>query len=510
MIDTNELALLEVTPPGMGPVVRALKKKANVDNPYAVAWSMYGENGKKKKKAKDEAMSLSSAPAVLRGTKKQSYQSARHIYEAVEVIQAREAAEGSAKEGCIAKVILITEGLGNLRDKNYYGPEAIQSAPAIFEGKPMMVDHPSYSEEKDIPEGRINKTVGYYKNLRVEKMADGRLACVGECHFDLSEEGMNAFQKSRTAVHYKEDFPRSDQEYVGISVNAEGESEPRKMLINGQEMDVNYVMRFVGARSADMVTIPARGGAFVATVESIAGARMKNKEVRMKTVERLQTAQAALKEAKKLEDPELRAKKVIEAEKAIESLLKDILEATAKGKKSEAKKEDEAEDGESIETDPDSLSSEDEGEDGERGAMCGEDEDAADGDDGDDGDGADAGDSHTTVTHKVVKKTGKAALQKQDESHREAHRLAIKQLISESGINPKYFNEGKLLRLSIKEAREYIADKKREHAVLAEEMIEKFGLEVTPAHRSRESGTTREAGELEATNNAEFPKLSVI
>lgn len=32
-----------VAPPGMEPVVKALKKEPSVDNPFAVAWAMYGQ-----------------------------------------------------------------------------------------------------------------------------------------------------------------------------------------------------------------------------------------------------------------------------------------------------------------------------------------------------------------------------------------------------------------------------------------------------------------------------------
>lgn len=49
--DLEVVQALEVTPPGMEPVVRALKKKGNIDNPWAVAWAMRGQERKVSLKA---------------------------------------------------------------------------------------------------------------------------------------------------------------------------------------------------------------------------------------------------------------------------------------------------------------------------------------------------------------------------------------------------------------------------------------------------------------------------
>ena len=388
-------------------------------------------------------------------------------------------------EGPIVKVVLLTEGLGNQRDMNYYGPEAVRSMPLIFEGAPMMVDHLSESEEEDIPEGRVNKTVGYYKNLRAESV-DGRLACVGEVHFDLSEEGRNAYEKARTAIHYHEEFPGTEREYVGLSINAAGESEPRTMLVDGQETQVNYVTRFVDARSCDMVTIPARGGRFVALMESISGARLNKEATRMETLKRLEAAQAALKEAESEKNSEQRQRKVAEARKEVESLLKDIREAAAK-KAKEAEDESESE-------------GEDESESGkEMGDGC---ESKEESEDGADGDGDDDGASHTTVTHKVVRKTGKAAMA----GDKESRRLAVRALIAESGLNPKFFDAEELARLTLSEAKREIARTKRVHEATAEEFLKKYGADVSAAHPTRESGGGNSSNG-DGTLNDQFAEL---
>lgn len=454
-----------------------------------------------------ESVGLSGMGALFRGGKKKKAEhgmycsgeeckgcESNRVSESSRIIEVREAVpetESKGKEGPIAYVVLISEGLGNLRDKNFYGPEAIQSAPRIFEGCQMMVDHASYSEERDIPEGRVNHTVAYYKNLKVEKQTDGTLACVGEAHFDLSEEGINAFQKARTAVHYSKEFPSSDKEYVGLSVNASGESEPRTMVIDGQEMEVNYVMRFVEARSCDMVTIPARGGKIRATVESIAGAGMKNKEVRMKTVETLEGIVKALTEAEGLKAPDPCQKKISEARKSVESLIKGVLDAAARRSKEGKKKEEEDESEDESEAKREAKKKEEEAE-AAREAKKREEENGGD-DDGDDDDGD--------------KKKAEAI---RLESKR-ATELAVKQLISESGLNPKYFDVKELEGMSLKEAEREIARTKRVHEASTEELVKKFGDGFEPAHRTKESGGAGgTGGKIEATNNAEFADLSAV
>jgi hypothetical protein len=39
----DEPQVQEVAPPGMEPVVKRLKRRKGVKNPYAVAWSMYNK-----------------------------------------------------------------------------------------------------------------------------------------------------------------------------------------------------------------------------------------------------------------------------------------------------------------------------------------------------------------------------------------------------------------------------------------------------------------------------------
>lgn len=203
-----------------------------------------------------------------------------------------EAAAVVPGEGPRIKVVLIDEGLGNLRTKNYYGPEAIASAVKAFEGKPCFFDHPSESESADIPERRTRSQCGYFKGLHVEKMkVAGRSraveSCVGEIHFDLSDDGRKAYEKACTALHFQKEFPNSKLQYVGWSVLGDGDGDKgvvmkigTDMLESdiGDEMEVNYVTSFTEGESCDMVTRAARGGRALAVAESDGSSRIISRE----------------------------------------------------------------------------------------------------------------------------------------------------------------------------------------------------------------------------------------
>jgi len=381
-------------------------------------------------------------------------------------------------EGPKVQVVLLTEGLGNIVDKNYYGPEAVRSMPQAFEGVSMFLDHPDKDEEKIIPERRVRSKVGYFKNLRVETVR-GKLGCVGEVHFDLSEEGRNAFQKAKTAIHYREDeFPGQDREYVGISINAEASSyENREMTVEGKNLRVHYVFGFkVPADSADMVTMPARGGAFLALMESISGAGNRNKEASMKkTLERLEAAQAALKAAESEKDADARKQKVAEARQVVDSLLADVREAAKnieaeRGKGKQGEGEGEGKKGKQSESEDETESEKKKGKQAKKG-KDGEDEDEDEG----------------------CEKKGK-----QSESDRPMARLAAQSLIRESGIAEKYFNLDKMEKMTVEDMKEYVADKKQMHEAALESI-----RSVIPAHLARESGLPAAEGE-KTTLNSEF------
>jgi hypothetical protein len=183
-----------------------------------------------------------------------------------------------------ANVIIIAEGMGNRRDKHYYGADTLQDAVVnhIFDGAQAYADHPSASEETDRPERSIRDLFGYYFDSRITE-SNGRVAISAKLKI---QEGQDwAIGLIKEAIEYSKKFP--DKVYAGISINADGDVAPSE--VNGQE--VNYVHRITDAFSADVVTKPARGGKFLALIESASGA---HKGANM-TANKLAEAAAALR-----------------------------------------------------------------------------------------------------------------------------------------------------------------------------------------------------------------------
>jgi hypothetical protein len=173
-----------------------------------------------------------------------------------------------------ADVIIIAEGLGNKRDKHYYGADTLKDAVSsmVFEGAQAYADHPSNFEETDRPERSVRDLFGYYFGTQVTTYK-GKAAISAKLRI---QEGQDwAVGLIKEAIEYNKKFP--DKVYAGISINADGDVSPS--MLNGQE--VNYVHKITNAFSADLVTKPARGGKFLALVESASGARSNSKGVSM-------------------------------------------------------------------------------------------------------------------------------------------------------------------------------------------------------------------------------------
>ena len=239
-----------------------------------------------------------------------------------------EAAQDGPNGEKIFKVILISKGLGNLRNKNFYGDEAIETSVKAFEGRFCYLNHQDEDEMETLPERRVQDKAGFFKGLAL--MEDkGLPACGGELHCDLSESGKLLADKLRSALLYKQHFPASETEYVGLSVNADGEAEPREMEVDGQIIEVNYVTAITEADSCDLVTTPARGGRGLAVIkEDKAGAVTPiTQEERMK--KKLQALLAKFAEAMKPVKGE-EAKKLTEAVKALETFAREA-EGEAEG-----------------------------------------------------------------------------------------------------------------------------------------------------------------------------------
>lgn len=151
-------------------------------------------------------------------------------------------------------VIIIQEGLGNARDKNFYTKECFEKSYKLFEGAQAYADHPTRTEESDRPERSIKELVGYYKNTQVidynnKKAIKATLKIMdGDSYnwiWDLVKESVN----------YAKEYP--DKDLVGISINASGVTEK-----NQESADplINYVQEITDVFSSDVVTKPGAGG----------------------------------------------------------------------------------------------------------------------------------------------------------------------------------------------------------------------------------------------------------
>lgn len=287
----------------------------------------------------------------------------------------------------MARCILITEGLGNLRDKNFYTAEAIESCPAVFENKQFYLDHPSQSEEQDRPERSVRDLAGYFRNCSVGDIKDPSTgetlkACFANVFFSESEAGEEAMGQVATAIKFQQDNPRTKEVYAGISINAGGISEPGE--IDG--MEVNLVREIRDAFSADIVTKPARGGKFLSLQEAAAAAAKRalaglpSKETEMK-LKRLSEATRTRFRAlvKKEREKHLTESEKLELSKIRRKLLEKGAVPRVPGTSTAAEDEGGEDEGE------------EEGEKADEGERAGEDERTDEGERQDEGEGEDEG-----------------------------------------------------------------------------------------------------------------------
>ncbi len=242
------------------------------------------------------------------------------------------------------RVIIVSEGPGNLRDRNYYTAQAIRDGVKKFNGARSFINHQSREERASRPEQDVWDQAGYFKNTSLEKVQDeaGKLveAVGADLVFDDSEAGRAGYSKAKAAILYAQQFPNSQEVYAGLSINAAGVIAEDPLVIEGE--DWNQVIGFEQVMSADVVTRPARGGRFQKLLESVAyessnlsqsGESTMNKK---KLIASLREAKADLKEAKAEKD-----KKAIAL---LEAKVQEKTQALAEAELMEAEDEKEADD----------------------------------------------------------------------------------------------------------------------------------------------------------------------
>lgn len=198
--------------------------------------------------------------------------------------------EASAKDNGIGptrfSVVLIQEGLGNLRDGFFYTKEALKNAIPVFEGKKIYADHPSAIDEQARPERSVRDILGHFEGIKYEENATGQGELIGDVVIMADKPFEWARGLMRHAVEFAKKFP--DKEFVGLSINASGDADQapieevlkeageavamklRTAMEQGLEV-VKKVSRITEAISCDLVTEAGAGGKIKAMIESDMG-----------------------------------------------------------------------------------------------------------------------------------------------------------------------------------------------------------------------------------------------
>ena len=200
-----------------------------------------------------------------------------------------------SKNGSQFQVVLIQEGLGNLKDCFYYTKESLQNSLGLFEGKKCYADHPSSLEENIRPERSTRDIIGYYKNVQYSETGDGRGQLLADL-ITVADPNLSwANSLLQNSIQYAQAFPNSD--FVGLSINASGEANdmrlsdfmsgndiPQSVLSKLQEAQtqgidtIRVVSALKDATSCDMVTDAGAGGKILKMIESSKREKIKMAE----------------------------------------------------------------------------------------------------------------------------------------------------------------------------------------------------------------------------------------
>lgn len=347
----------------------------------------------------EEAASSSAHGALQRGgAKKESRPGVRKFRSLCSLAEAVSVDRVKREVRCM----VIREGAGNKRDRHFYGPEAIRDIARVIEGAQSYINHPTARQQQERPEGDVRELCGYWKDAAIVEGADGKKGVMATLCCDRSPAGDEALAKAEHAIQYAKEFPDLQEVYAGLSINGDGETEPRDMTIDGEDVEMLYVIA-VTECGADVVTRPAREGRFLGLLESMRNATdpkeaksMLKKMIR-ESLAKIDATKKQLAE-EKIEAAE--AEKIIAAEQGkIAAAVAESKDGKGDGKKqrtSEAESEEDTEESEEDETEE----SEDED---ESMRAAGEDDDGYE-DDEEQPDGGNAGDGKKKggrVTHTI-------------------------------------------------------------------------------------------------------------
>ncbi|KKL84372.1 hypothetical protein LCGC14_1965400 [marine sediment metagenome] len=231
-----------------------------------------------------------------------------------------------------ATVIVIKPGFNSDKSR-YYPVEMLKRDYKVFEGQKMYADHPTETEEKELPERSIKNTgwVAVLKDVSCDEA--GIVTGVAE----IIEPWL---MTKLATLRDKEMLPE-----MGISINAIGEAS--KATIDGVETLV--IEKLTGSRSVDFVTEPGASG-IVTMYESdrsrdvdlveLSGLKERRPDL-IKAIEANIRSEITKEVKKAMENEEL----IKEKDEQIEALTKErdgLKEAAEKAEKDKAKAEAQA------------------------------------------------------------------------------------------------------------------------------------------------------------------------
>ena len=304
----------------------------------------------KKPKVKQESTSVSSQGALMRAgakpSKAKAAKESKFDFWRKNLLSFRDFTESkvSDEKERIIDVVLIGEGPGNMRQKNFYLPQAIEGgdlelgaygAVEAFNGAHAYIDHLDQEEKILKPEGYIRRLCGFYTDTKVitvkDEVGQEVKACAAKLHLDASEAGNEAWEKYNMDQRYRKYFSKTGEVYAGLSIsNGVVENQDEKLPDGFDEW--NPVVGFArkGSEcSCDIVTRPARLGKFLEAAESVAFPENPTKEEIMKGKSaKLLDVLGALKIAEESLKNETDASRKLALEAAVADLKEEAEKAT--------------------------------------------------------------------------------------------------------------------------------------------------------------------------------------
>lgn len=151
------------------------------------------------------------------------------------------------EESGVIKGVIVTEGLS--ANNNYYTLDALRNTGHLFEGKPIFVDHPTKTEQRDRPERSVRDIAGIIRSTEMGYNKEGKNALRFTGYISKAEPEL----RTKIAEGLVGD--------LSIMAFGTGKRDPKS--------GVFVVEAFTDAFSVDLVTFAAAGGEVETLFESV-------------------------------------------------------------------------------------------------------------------------------------------------------------------------------------------------------------------------------------------------